>query len=361
MRIVLHIGLEKTGTTSIQAHCHRHAETLRAQGILYPAWLGYRNHADLVIAAAAYGSTVDMRTRAGVGSERELAAFRTAALGRLRQQVSKARPACLLLSDEHFSSRCGDAEVRRLKEMLAEFSDDVRVLVYLRRQDDLLVSLYSTFLKGQGTGGLARVAEMAKWFDFETVLARWSAAFGREALVVRLFPPRQGTLIDDFADAAGLPVLPADPSDARANRSLDQRNAALLARINELLPAFRDGAVNPDRVGLANFLEARSTGPALSMPLAERRAFLARFAESNEAVRAAFFPDLPELFDAPTDGQPVVADPTLDDAIALAVDIWTDRARLAAALESERRRRFRDRAARAVRRLRDLRPGYSPR
>ena len=71
-------------------------------------------------------------------------------------------------------------------------------------------------------------------------------------------------------------------------------------------------------------------------------------------MRAAFFPDLPELFDQPTDGHQGVADPTLDDAIALAVDIWIDRATLAAELEAQRRLGLRDRAVRTVRRLREL-------
>ena len=36
MRLVLHIGLEKTGTTSFQAFCAEHRPALAQSGVLYP-------------------------------------------------------------------------------------------------------------------------------------------------------------------------------------------------------------------------------------------------------------------------------------------------------------------------------------
>ncbi|MCB1733068.1 MAG: hypothetical protein KDI21_21530, partial [Halieaceae bacterium] len=37
-RIILHAGLHKTGTTSVQENCARHAELLLQHGIVYPSF-----------------------------------------------------------------------------------------------------------------------------------------------------------------------------------------------------------------------------------------------------------------------------------------------------------------------------------
>jgi hypothetical protein len=356
MRVVLHIGVSKTGTSSIQAHCHRHARTLRARGFLYPAGLGSDNQVQLATAFAAFGATGDLRTWVGVRSEAEHAAFRDRVVASLGAQVARVRPSCLLLSAEHLSARCDEAAVERLRGFLSGLADDVRVVVYLRRQDDALLSLYSSYLKGNGTEGLGRVVDAAWWLDYDRLLGIWAGAFGREAMTVRLFPPRAGTLLDDFAVAAGVPALPAD--EIRLNPSLDELNLLLLRRLNAVLPLYRDGAVNPDRGGLVAFLERRSRGPRLGLARSEREALRARHAAGNERVRAAYFPDQPTLFDdtLPDDGR--AAELTLGDAIELAAEIWTEHARLRQEIDARRRRRPQARVAAWLRRLRHARPGF---
>jgi hypothetical protein len=356
MRVVLHIGVEKTGTSSIQAHCHRHARALATHGVLYPARLGFDNQVHLVTAFAPFDANEDLRSWAGIRSEAEHDAFRDRVLASLRRQVAQSRPSCLLLSSEHLSSRCGRATIERLRDFLAELADEVRVVVYLRRQDDALASLYSTYLKSQGTEGLDYVVKAAWWLDYDQLLGIWADVFGRERMEVRLFPPKSRTLIEDFAAAAGLPALPADPADARVNPSLDQRNLLLLERINAVLPLYRDGAVNPDRGGLAAFLERRSKGRGFALARHERQALLASFAAGNERVRAAYFPDLPMLFDEKMPDAEPVTELTLDDAIDLAVEVWVEHARLRRELDAHRRREPGARAASWLRRLR-RRPG----
>ena len=350
MRVVLHIGTEKTGTTAIQAHCHAHARALRAAGILYPAGLGYRNQVDLATAFAPFVRTGDMRGRDGIATRADLAAFRERTVARLTREVARRRPEVLLLSEEHLSSRYNGAAVTQLRDLLAGYAPEIRVIVYLRRQDAALVSLYSTSLKSQRPHDLAWLARTVPWLHYDRLLARWARVFGHERLDVRLYPPGSGTLIEDFSAAAGLPRLPEDRTPA--NRSLDRRHAALLARMNPALPLFRDGLANPDRAGLVEFLEARSTGSRIAMPRADREAVLARYAAGNETVRATWFTGRATLFDAPPDDAAPPAEASLEDAIELACAIWADRARLAARLKESRRPSVAGWAAHAVRRLR---------
>ena len=45
MRIVLHIGLEKTGSTAIQRYCALNPAALAKAGALYPGGMGFRKQA----------------------------------------------------------------------------------------------------------------------------------------------------------------------------------------------------------------------------------------------------------------------------------------------------------------------------
>ncbi|HEX5860251.1 MAG TPA: hypothetical protein VFY58_00315, partial [Nocardioides sp.] len=63
--VVLHIGMGKTGTTSIQGWLHRNRERLAERGILYPASPGERRHVRLGLAMQnpdrAPGTSFDWR------------------------------------------------------------------------------------------------------------------------------------------------------------------------------------------------------------------------------------------------------------------------------------------------------------
>lgn len=357
MRIVLHIGLEKTGSTAIQAFCARHADALRADGILYPSGLGDRNHVHLAMAAANFPASRDIRLRVGIHDEAALRAFTDRALRSLKAEIDRARPHTLLLSSEHFSSRLlADPPLRRLHAMLSALAAEIRVIVYLRRQDETLLSLYSTFAKCGGTDPLEAFADRPIWLDFERVLGLWEGVFGTGNLDVRIFPPRDRPLLDDFRAAADLPeVAGTDDPAERHNAALDHRNTQLLIAMNREIPTFVDGRVNPARRGLVRFLEARSTGPPLTMPRKERAAFLARFACGNEAVRARFFPDRNSLFANELDDTPAPPDVSREDAVELAADIWADRAVIARRLDRRKASGLRGLIAGLRRRLHGLR------
>lgn len=337
MRIVLHIGAEKTGTTAIQGFCAANAAALAKRGVLYPDGFGYRKHTALTAVASG---AADLRLRAGADPHAaDPDRFAADIATRLRATVAAARPEHLLLSSEHMSARLGSpGPIAALRALLLEISRDIHVVVYLRRQDSLLLSLYSTSVKAGRTGSLAQVADGAWWLDFDRLLSLWEAAFGRDRVAVGRYPPA-GPLVPDFFALAGLPDPPEADLEPPRNVALDHTNARLLSALNARVPAMRDGALNPERVGIRQFFEDRSDGPPLAMTIEERRAFLDRFAASNARVRDRYFPGEATLFPAPESGNSPQADPGYDDAIDLAADIWRDRMRLAARIEELERSR----------------------
>ena len=178
------------------------------------------------------------------------------------------------------------------------------MLIYLRRQDELAVSLYSTLLKAGTSGrellvrrpvpGLpAGSAEQALYYDYEALLARWGAAFGMERLIVRRFPQDLigGSIVNDVCQVVGLPEPESQPQ--RANESLRPEFQEYLRLINPHLKV-QQGSTRGEIVRVLSEL-GKGNG---RLPAREAaRAFLDRFRDSNEAVRRTHFPEAAMLFD----------------------------------------------------------------
>ena len=131
----------------------------------------------------------------------------------LAAEVAAAPECTFLFSGEHCHSRLvTPEEVMRLHGLLTRHFDEVRILVYLRRQDQVAVSHYSTLIKAGGTRGAVLDASVLgrNFLDYEKLLGRWSGAFGRDAMTVALFDRSAfvgGSIIPDFCARAGLPLL----------------------------------------------------------------------------------------------------------------------------------------------------------
>lgn len=299
-RAILHIGTEKTGTTSIQQFLARHRPWLNQHGFHYAKAAGSPNHTRL------FGYAVsNPRLAFGVRTTEEQAALRAKLEADLQAEVDAHPDKTFLFSNEHLHSRVYQpGEVERLRDLLARFFERVDVLVYLRRQDQLAVSLYSTLLKA-GTSsrellvrkpvpGLPDEApEQALYYDYQALIARWAAGFGPDRVIVRRFPADlvNGSIIDDVCHVAGLPAPDSQPD--RANESLTPEFQEYLRLINPYLKVQHGST----RGEIIRVLSELGKGGGRLPSKAAAKTFLESFRASNEAVRQAHYPEATTLFD----------------------------------------------------------------
>ena len=110
MKVILHIGLEKTGTTSIQRTCASKREELLRHGVLYPKTPGKSNHCAVAALAANPGKCLDLRTQLGIVDQSAFDAFLAEFPAKLQAEIRESGVDCVLLSNEHCSSRLGNPE-----------------------------------------------------------------------------------------------------------------------------------------------------------------------------------------------------------------------------------------------------------
>src|SRR6187551_24585 len=185
MRTTLHIGVEKTGTTTIQAFLDRNRRSLQSdQRIVVTRRFGIGNSRDLATYAIRDDYFNDDHLMeleiATVEAKREFKAQVSMELSRL--VAESARSDRLVLSSEHFQSRLKSvAEVAGLRVLLDAngFSVD-SVIVYMRDPAEVIQSMYSTALRGGAAVETPASADNPHWnhiCDYRATIERWCSGF----------------------------------------------------------------------------------------------------------------------------------------------------------------------------------------
>jgi tetratricopeptide (TPR) repeat protein len=348
--VLLHVGLSKTGTSSIQACFAAARPALAARGVCYPTSPGPANHALLAIAAnPSAAARVNPGLWQGVSPELRLARFRREFAAELSALPPRIR--LVVLSAEQCTDFLRRPEhVAGLRDLVAPHARRIRVVVYLRRQDRHYASLYVQMLRTGGSVGppaLPTEAELrASWlggyYDYAAMLSLWAGVFGREAILPRIFEPAAlagGDVVDDMLELCGIPgAIPPDAPDRRRNPSWSLATIrlalAMIARLREEAPRHL-APFGPAWRRFAELLSAEPPGPGWRPAPEEARAFLAGFADSNERVRAEWFPERASLF-APVEEQEPDPLPPPDPALLAACGLLMQEILRAVSLDAER-------------------------
>ncbi len=277
--LIIHIGRPKVGSTALQGFLNQNRAALAQQGVCYPKtglYHGASHHFSLVFLPGLpdYPVVQDLEPD-------ELYAA-------LAQEVAASGLPRAVISSENFWL----VKPAKLKPLLGE-RFDVKIVAYLRRQDEVLVSSFVQEIRG---GMLSLDTAMDDYLadkgrlrllDYDAVLANWEAAFGTNNVSVRLYEAVTDGIERDFLTLLG---LDADRgfhfSEARRNAS----PALDLLRMLETLRGYPVGEVAhrqlsgiltevSEQLGTEDGLEARRLISSV-----QRQQVMGQFADSNRRL-----------------------------------------------------------------------------
>jgi hypothetical protein len=269
-RVVLHIGLPKTGSTTVQTFLSANRRRLRAHGIALVRRRIVPVERQLPV---AFMTRPNRHTaRVGVRTAADQAEVRAALARRLAAQLGDDRT--LLLSSEHLSSMLGATdEVCRLAEFLAGVGADVSVIAVLRRVDHWVPSAYAEAAVSANPIPMDErfVHSRRAVADQCGLVERWTAGFGADA--VRLLPVLQADKTEPLAMplrlAAELGLPPAEVAAWPAPAHIERASLSALGveMMRAIRPLLADPGLRParDRQPLVAELARRYPGPPVAL------------------------------------------------------------------------------------------------
>lgn len=140
MKIILHVGTMKTGSTSIQETLALNKNNLLKNKILYPSFGKSMNHDYLATSLCGF-ENLDIRGRLKFKNSRSLYNKYLETKWRdLKREIQKTRPDTVILSSENIFNIVNTGDLKKFKSQLAELSNNITVIVYIRRPSDFYLS-----------------------------------------------------------------------------------------------------------------------------------------------------------------------------------------------------------------------------
>lgn len=296
--LYIHIGTTKTGTTAIQSFCIDNQEVLNKKGYYYPLF-PYRYTAVSERRNAHFLIAEDYKNRAGAfreGMDRIIELFQTYPN--------------VILSDEGIWSANYEQRMgmwKALREESKEHNFQVKIIVYLRRQDTHLISGWNQMVKSGFSQGA-----VTSWSDYSgdrtlinkmnygTRLKKLAKMWGRENIKVRRFEPKRfidGSIYADFLKNIDLELT----DEYQIAQSV--RNVRLAGNTHEI-QRILNGMTGMNRTYHGFFRRALLTYaeksgeeyPCEMFSKEEAQEFMERYREENSIVSDLFF-DGEELFE----------------------------------------------------------------
>ena len=306
--LYLHIGTPKTATSSIQKFLTDNSENLEKKGYCFPPSqytypkVNPRRNGHFLIAKVR-----DENGKKDVEKEQW---YWDEGMKQVREKFEKFDQ--VILSDESIWYCLSYRKKSVLRDMQKEAEKDhfqIKVIVYLRRQDDFLLSRWNQFIK-QNMSYVAKLTcdeyfnegykKEEKLFEYDRKLDEIAEVIGKENLIVRRFEPKvwhNGSIIYDFMHEIGLDANDGFcPLEETVNLRIG-KNETEMKRLINLNPDF-----SPKEIAyMGNFLKDISKDDQEKVPTAmlskeEVQQFLAKYEAGNKRVEEEYIGDGKPLF-----------------------------------------------------------------
>jgi hypothetical protein len=245
-RLYIHIGYHKTGTSILQKFLFLNRQILFDNGVLYPSTgLSGDGHAPLALSLnnihhkyisiiTKYSKTQNPSDPYTLRADQSAANLYT----NLHEEIIKSKHSTIVISSECFVEWL-DPELVKCRFNLGLL--DIKIIVYLRRQDNWLQSVYNQLCKDpyfRFTGNIYELPQIEQ-LDYYKCIESWAQVFGKRNIIVRPYEKRQLThgLFADFLRIIGLSLTPdyyIPNTLTEGNPSLDNELLAFIRVCNEI-------------------------------------------------------------------------------------------------------------------------------
>lgn len=307
--LYLHIGVHRTGTTSIQAYLHSNQQCFLDEGVLIAFGQGRPfQQAELIRKRSTTSEAVGRKI-----------------LTQLGHGDSAARK--VVFSEEDI---CQSTDPELFAGLSTHFK--VKVVIFLRRQDQWLESWFQQNIKAQWNPELSHIsfAEFLRlaqegrfhWINYQSLATNWSRVFGRENILLRVMERSQmpNGPVHEFLCLIGCEDLYSRKLDSHKNASFSPRVSELLRHLplHSLKQKQVKSFVLAAGAQVSRGMDDR--GMSILSPQ-QRREILDRYADVNRWVATEYF-GRDHLFDDMLSA-PHVAWPELtsDESITLLNDV----------------------------------------
>ena len=299
---ILHIGLEKTGTTSIQHLLWENREALRAQGIFIPSTVNAGNNFHLAIASYSEFRADGLTKQLGIFNQNDLENFRSKKLDDLSAEFINSECDRAIISSEHFQSRLTKkADLVLLRRILQEAGfENFKVLLYLRDPLKITMSHHGMAIKK----GIAVEPDfyrpdhprISQILSFKNTIATWREVF--DEISVKLYPEGKGpqALLEDFVSETQIHPDTMDWSKREPrNVNLSQTALQILNQLNHESDIIR--MLSQDR-WLFNKFEMKFPGKGITPDAKLIQSFDQHFEREFKDIQSQFFPERSRLFES---------------------------------------------------------------
>lgn len=276
----LHIGAPKTGSTALQYFLYENRRKLAEQGWIYPevSLRGFGHH--------------DLAFLLG-GGYPEWAIPQEKSLSELANELQATVAECsqIILSSENFYLLPNPQKVAQMLFAAGFPTETVKIVVYIRRQDEAHISWYNQVVKAQGYSGTIDqcIQDHFKLWDYQLQLGKWAQVFERKNILIR--PYEEGQLVNDDIRKDFLRLLNLSQSklvmpDKVVNTRLNRDILEFQRIINHLpLSSKEKRAFHKEMIDLTICSKGKglfNDNPLLSFK--QRKEIISKYSKSNKYV-----------------------------------------------------------------------------
>lgn len=335
MKLIIHIGTAKTGTTSIQLFLYQNQDLLRENGYHFLQNVGKKNNRELAAYCMNDYKNYNFFRTGNISTKEDKEIFKKNLVKKLKEEILSLPESVhtVIVTSEHFHSRTKtEEEVKNLYILMAPYFTDIKIVCYIREQIKMCTSLYSTAIK---SGNNPLFADFLKkctpdniYYNYSDMLLNWEKVFGRKAIDVSLFEKKEflnHDLLDDFIAKINPELISIlDKNISVENESLTYPGQILGKAINQIYPKKTkfDKSIERSRRRCQKIIYQKCKGTGEQASLEEQKRIYNSFTESNEALRKKYFPNKEILFQPPYI-EPEIDKTINDNFIDILVDVLT--------------------------------------